>query len=424
MKTNKMKEKTNLLRNPATLLLCQPIRSGKTKGFTRDNLHLTSKMDSHLNLMYVDVNDPKDVSLLKRVLKMVIAREDWLNFFDIGSLSFHWTLDGQQYCSSNPHFELFMRGLGLLFDMINGTIHGERLPKTKDIENLVESLNLSIIGLGLCELHLPVEGPLHIPALVSPPFLRESHSQTFECSDIFVLPTISILMVQCLIHTLVAEIWMAEIQNLLFAYLQKPPSQCFERYIDVKEYYEIISKMAVDVLLDERNPFLANQNYRQYVSARFCPKNRNGDTNRLFAIANVLAVEDGKVPSEFLQYVVRLSPTFMPVVCRALKAKIGATLPTGETENGRLKPKTYPIFFGSLPESSREDWASAMQHVSASNTKRTYGPKEETPFEMEPVITEYVNRKKKILDIQTTQDTACLLEEKKDKRIVRYFCCI
>lgn len=412
------------MRNPATLLLGQPMRLGKTKGFTRDNLHLTSKMDSHLNLMYVDINDPKNVSLLRRVLQKVMGREDWLNFFDIGSLTFHWTLDGQQYCSSNPHFELFMRGLGLLFEMINGTVHRERLPTTKDIENLVGSLNLSIIGLGLCELQLPEEGPLHTPALVSPPFLRESLSQTFKCSDIVVMPTVSILTIQCLIHTLVAEIWMAEMQNLLYAYFQKPRSECFERYMEVKEYYEIISKVAAEVLLDKRNPLLANHNYQQYVLARYCSKNRNGDANRIFAIANVLAVKDGKVPSEFLQYVVRLSPTFMPMVCHALKGKIPATLPTSETENGRLKSKNFPLFFGSLPESSREDWASAMQNVSASNTKRTYGPNEETPFEMEPVITEFRNREKNVLDIHKAQDTTCLLEGKKDKRIVRYFCCI
>lgn len=364
------------------------------------------------------------MTLLKRVLQKVMAREDWLNFFDVGSLSFHWTLGTQQYCSSNPHFELFMRGLGVLFDMINGTVQEERHPTTKDIENLVETLNISLIGLGLCELRLPVEGPLHIPALVSPPFLRESHSRTFNDSDIFILPEVSVLLIQCLMHNLVAEIWMAEIQNLLIAHLQKTQEKNFERYGEVKEYYENICKVAEDVLLDQRNPLLVNQDYQQYVTARFCPKNRNADSNRLFAVANILAVEDREIPREFLQYVLRLSPTFSSLVCRALKTKTHSPLPTGETENGRLKPKTFPLFFCSLPDSPRGDWASAMRHVTNSNTKRPYGPDEETPFEIELVVTEFEGPKKDKLDILKTRDTSCLLEEKRDKHIGRYFCCI
>ena len=420
-----MKCNTTILRNPATLLVGLPVRTNKSKCFTKDNIHLVSESNSNMNLLYVDINDSHAIAVLQNVLQKINVHADWLNYLQIETLYFHWMLGNQEFGSSNPHFELFMRSLTLLLGFLNSTISGEYLPTQEEMESIVQALNTSLIGLGLCELQIPAIGPLNVPALLNPPFIRESHSRTFDEKDVSILPDISVHLLRCLTHTLVAEIWMAEIQSAIYDHLQEPRNNSFMRYGDTKEYYDCIYKVTKDVLLDKRNPLLADKRYSQYVKARLSPANKNSDATRLYAIANALTIKSQEISPKFLKYIRDLSPCFSTPVSCILQSKLQTTLSTAETENGRLKPKVFAICTTS-PNNSEEDWALAMQETADSNTKGLGKSDYLLDFDIEPIYLEPKYDSSSNLEICHTGDTHHLLEERENKRLkpIKYFCCM
>lgn len=405
---------TTLLRNPATLLLGLPVRTAKSKCFTKDNVHLVSETDSNLSMLYMDMNDPGVVAVLQRVLQKTLPHADWLNYFRLEDLYFHWVMNNQEYGSSNPHFELFMRCLTLLLNAVNGTVSGKCIPAQEEVENIVEAMNTSLMGLGLIELKIPASGPLHVPALFHPPFIRECHSHILTSEDISVLPDVSVHLLQCILHTLVTEIWISEIQTLVSSHLNESKSM---RYSEVKEYYECLCKITKDVLLCKQNPLLEDIQYSKYINARLNPSNKTSDVNRLYAIANALTIQTNEINPKFLEYISQLSPGFASHLSCKLQKKMDITLSTGETENGRIKPKVFELYGH---HHSQENWAMALQGVADSNAKRFRDRSDNhIQFDVRPVVVESAASN---LEITHMGDTQCLLKEKKKIKTIKNFC--
>lgn len=419
-----MRDCTSLLRDPTILSMGLPSRLKQSKGFTRDNIRLSADKHSEVDRLYNDVNDPNEIPLLKRLLEMVIAHEDWLRYFDVESLSFRWTMGKHRFDSSNPYLELCMRCLTRLLGLVNGTSSGKLVPTNKDIEVVLEAMNLSLMGLCLCQLGIPADGPLQSPALICPPFLRESHSQTFQGTDTRILPGVTVVLVRCLTHTLIAETWMAKVRDSIENHLNRDGP--FAGYAEVKDYYECIGRVTEEVLMDQRNPLRQDEQYVRYVESRLNPKNRDSDVNRLFALANVLALEKPEVTPGFMQYLVRLYPGFSPEACNSIRMRITASWPSGEKENGRLRPKHFTPFQGPATAKSREDWASAMQQVVLANSRREHEPDRLIPFEIEPIKVHPEYGETSRPDTVTVSDTEYLLRDEKPTGIrpMKCFCCL
>lgn len=412
-----------LLRDPAVLLMGLPSRSRDSLGFTRDNVCLTGERLSDVDFVYADINDPNEVSLLKRLLEKVIACEDWRQYFRTSTMYFQWRMGKRSVSSNNPFFELYMRSILSLVRMLNGASQGKTVPTGEEIEAVLEATNLSLMGLNLCPPSLAAEGPVQCPALLSPPFLRDSSARTFEGTDTLVLPTVSLFTVRCLTHTLVAEIWMKGIHDCIARQLQATPGGAFSGYGEVKDYHRCIGQLTREVLLDDRNPLREHKLYEQYVDCRMNPYNGDSDMNRLFALANVLATDKEGVTPGFKQYLVRLYPGFGPEASESIRSRIGGSWPTGLKESGRLRPRCFtPLRQLSERKRGEESWAHAMERVASTNARSFRGTKSLKAFELEPLEIESESRSPQGPDSVTVLDTCALVREEETCRIRQMKC--
>ena len=415
-----------LLRNPALIRFGCPKRTNKSKTFTRDNVFITSDTESNTTVLYVDINNATSSDVLAKVLSKIIAREDWLSFFNLETLYFHWTVGKEQYDSSNPHFELFMRSFATLLSMIYNTVNGETPTiSAKDFDKVVETLNLSFIGLGLCELQIPVQGPLHVPVLLCPPFIRKTACQTFDYSEVYVLPDVSIVLLQCLLHTLAAEVWMVKMQGLILHQLQTLSDGASSKYLETKEYYECLCKLTQDFLLDDRNPLLADQQYKQYLHARLNPNNKKSDLNRLFAVANALNLETGEAHTEFVNYISCLASGFTSLVLCALQSKLKTTWSLSEADQGRLTPVIYTPLKNISAVEKEENWATTMQDAADKIIRKTNLHSEELQFDLQPFSCDQKLDSANELNIHSTRDTSSLLSDNqlKESSWTDLLCC-
>ena len=414
---------TLLLQNPAILLMGLPSRSRETLGFTRNNVWMTGERLSDVDFLYSDINDPNEVSLLKRLLEKVIACEDWRRYFQTSSMSFRWSMGKRCVSSANPFFELYMRSLRALMRMVNGASQGKKVPTGEEIEAVLEATNLSLMGMNFCPPDVPADGPVQFPALLSPPFLRESPARTFDGIDTLVLPTVSVFLVRCLTHTLVAEIWMKGMHDSIGRQLQAAPGGEFSGFREVKDYHRCIGQLTREVLLDDRNPLREHDLYVRYIESRLNPDNGDSDANRLFALANVLAMDKRGITPGFKQYLRRLYPGYGPEASRTIRSKIGGSWPTGLKESGRLRPRCFTPF-RQLSDTTREGegWAHAMERVASANTRRIRGTNSVGAFDVEPLMTELECCSLRGPESVSVSDSSTLFGEEETCRIRQMKC--
>lgn len=272
-------EMISVLRDPAKLILCPPIRlranglDDAAMSIVCEGLPQGTSLSEALLIM-------DETVVLSSLLKNIIEKECWQEYICVDTMFFEWAFDGNLIHSCNPFFELLMRCLRKLIISYNKLTERGCIPDMNQMDQLASDINLAIKGLAKGENNLCIT--VFQPSLYSPPILRPEHETMFTKRGVEVAPYVSVSAIQTIFYMISAETWMYFLENTT-RQMVRYPSQRKDLFQQSKQFSNVIQKVYREVF--SNGSFSTNEEYKNFIKKRYDPGESFSDFCRIILLA-------------------------------------------------------------------------------------------------------------------------------------------